>query len=133
MLFVPLLRKANAFRRYSAPGNAGIAAIAECVAIVPEDIGGLASFASTAAVDLTFVGGETPLALGIVDEFASRGLRIIGPTKAAAQLEASKSFAKDFMSRHGVPTAKYVAATPPALPYSNSKAAISATRTGRSW
>ena len=95
---------------FCAPGNAGIAEVAECVAIKTDDIAGLVAFASGKSIDLTFVGGETSLALGIVDEFESRSLKIIGPNKEAAQLEASKSFAKDFMSRHGVPTAKYVAA-----------------------
>ena len=95
---------------FCAPGNAGIAAVAECVPIRPDDIAGLVAFASGSAIDLTFVGGETSLALGVVDEFESHGLKIIGPGKQAAQLESSKSFAKDFMSRHGVPTAKYVAA-----------------------
>jgi phosphoribosylamine---glycine ligase len=95
---------------YCANGNAGIAAVAECVGISPNDVRGLAAFASSNAIDLTFVGGETPLALGIVDEFESRGLNIIGPRRAAAQLESSKAFAKDFMSRHGVPTAAYAVA-----------------------
>ncbi|CAN5427459.1 phosphoribosylamine--glycine ligase [soil metagenome] len=98
---------------YCANGNAGIAAVAELVAIRPDDISGLVNFASANAIDLTFVGGETSLALGIVDEFESRGLRIIGPNREAAQLEASKSFAKDFMARHGVPTANYVTAHTP--------------------
>jgi phosphoribosylamine--glycine ligase len=91
---------------YCANGNAGIAQIAECVAIKPEEIERLADFAEN-AIDLTFVGGETPLELGIVDEFERRGLKIIGPSKAAAELEASKAFSKDFMSRHGMPTAVY--------------------------
>jgi len=95
------------------PGNAGIGQVAECVAIAADDIGALAEFATANAVELTFVGPEVPLALGIVDEFESRGLAIIGPRKAAAQLEASKAFAKDFMARHGVPTAKYVIAHSP--------------------
>jgi phosphoribosylamine--glycine ligase len=98
---------------WCAPGNAGIAQIAECVAIAADDVGALAEFATTNAVELTFVGPEVPLALGIVDEFEVRGLAIIGPRKAAAQLEASKAFAKDFMARHGVPTAKYVIAHSP--------------------
>ncbi|MFL6373920.1 MAG: phosphoribosylamine--glycine ligase [Pyrinomonadaceae bacterium] len=98
---------------YCAPGNAGIAEIAECVAIAAEDISSLASFAVSNSLDLTFVGGEVPLSLGIVDEFESRGLAIIGPRKAAAQLEASKAFAKQFMARHGVPTAKYTIAHSP--------------------
>ena len=95
---------------YCANGNAGIARVAECVNIKPDDIAGLKAFAAERSIDLTFVGGETPLALGIVDEFEKSGLRIIGPTAAAARLEASKAFAKDFMARHGVPTAKYVGA-----------------------
>jgi phosphoribosylamine--glycine ligase len=107
----------SAFRRsgrveriYCANGNAGIADIADCVAIKPDDIKALAEFAEQNDVGLTFVGGETALALGAVDEFESRGLRIFGPSKAAAQLEASKSFAKELMSRHGVPTAAFAAA-----------------------
>lgn len=98
---------------YCADGNAGIGAVAECVSIRPTDIHGLAEFASQNAIDLTFVGGETSLALGMVDEFESRGLKIIGPCKKAAQLEASKSFAKDFMARHGIPSAKYTVAHSP--------------------
>ena len=98
---------------YCANGNAGIARVAECVNIKPDDIGGLKAFAAERSIDLTFVGGETTLALGIVDEFEKSGLRIIGPTAAAARLEASKAFAKDFMARHGVPTAKYVTAYSP--------------------
>ncbi len=96
-------------RIFCANGNAGIANVAECVPIKPDNISGLAAYATDNRIDLTFVGGETSLALGIVDEFEARGLQIIGPNKKAARLEASKSFAKDFMARHGVPTAKYVA------------------------
>jgi len=92
---------------YCASGNAGISQVAECVPIRPEEVEKLAEFAAANAIDLTFVGGETSLALGIVDEFEKRGLRIIGPNKAAAELEASKAFSKDFMARHGVPTATY--------------------------
>lgn len=94
-------------RIFCADGNAGIAEVAECVTIRPDGIAALAAFAAANAVDLTFVGGEAPLALGIVDEFEARGLKIIGPCREAAKLEASKSFAKDFMARHGVPTAKF--------------------------
>lgn len=92
---------------YCANGNAGIAQIAEIVDIRPDDIAELSKFASSNSIDLTFVGGETSLALGVVDEFAARGLRIVGPSRSAARLEASKSFAKDFMNRHGIPTAEY--------------------------
>ncbi|MBK9215729.1 MAG: phosphoribosylamine--glycine ligase [Chloracidobacterium sp.] len=106
-----------AFRRsprveklFCANGNAGIAAIAECVPIRHDEAARLVQFASENSVDMTFVGGETPLALGVVDEFEKRGLRIIGPRRDAARLESSKAFAKDFMARHGVPTARYVTA-----------------------
>ncbi|MBK6748531.1 MAG: phosphoribosylamine--glycine ligase [Pyrinomonadaceae bacterium] len=99
---------------FCANGNAGITEIAQCVPIKHDEIERLADFASRKSIDLTFVGGETPLALGVVDEFESRGLKIVGPCKAASQLEASKSFAKDFMARHSVPTAKYVTAHSPA-------------------
>lgn len=92
---------------FCADGNAGIAEIAECVPIKPTEIEKLADFAVENQIDLTFVGGETSLALGIVDLFEKKGLKIIGVSKKAAQLEASKSFAKDFMARHSIPTAKY--------------------------
>lgn len=100
-------RSSRVSKIYAANGNAGIGQVAECVTIKPEEIEKLADFAASKSIDLTFVGGETALALGITDEFERRGLRIIGPTKAAAELEASKAFSKDFMSRHGVPTAVY--------------------------
>lgn len=98
---------------YCADGNAGIAEIARCVPVSPSRIGDLADFASSEGIDLTFVGGETPLALGIADEFKARGLSIIGADKLGARLEASKAFAKDFMRRHGIPTAKYETAGSP--------------------
>ncbi|MGI8469033.1 MAG: phosphoribosylamine--glycine ligase [Pyrinomonadaceae bacterium] len=92
---------------YCADGNAGIADIADVIKIKPTDIESLADFAAEEKIDLTFVGGETALALGIADEFEKRGLKIIGANQQAAQLEASKSFAKDFMARHEIPTAFY--------------------------
>jgi phosphoribosylamine---glycine ligase len=92
---------------FCAPGNAGIAQLAACVPINTSDIEGLTHFAIENKIDLTFVGGEAPLAAGIVDTFAERGLAIVGPTKAAARLESSKAFAKDFMARHQIPTAAY--------------------------
>jgi phosphoribosylamine---glycine ligase len=98
---------------YCANGNAGIAAVAECIDIKPEEIEKLADFAAANRIDLTFVGGETPLALGIVDLFESRLLRIIGPTKEAAQLESSKAYAKDLMKRYMIPTAAYRKANSP--------------------
>ena len=92
---------------YCANGNAGIGEIAECVDIKPTEIDKLVEFARNNEIDLTFVGGEISLALGIVDEFEKNRLKIIGVSKKAAQLESSKSFAKDFMAYHKIPTAKY--------------------------
>lgn len=97
----------SATKIFCANGNAGIAEIAECVDIKPDEISKLADYAAANKIDLTFVGGETALALGIVDEFEKRNLKIVGAGKKAAQLEASKAFAKDFMSRHQIPTAVY--------------------------
>ncbi|HEV8141146.1 MAG TPA: phosphoribosylamine--glycine ligase [Pyrinomonadaceae bacterium] len=92
---------------FCAPGNAGIAQIAECVAISANDVAALAEFARREQIDLTMVGPEAALAEGVVDEFERRGLRIVGPTQNAARLETSKAFAKDFMQRHRIPTARY--------------------------
>ncbi|MCY4756147.1 phosphoribosylamine--glycine ligase [Pelomonas aquatica] len=94
---------------FVAPGNGGTARDArlENVAIAPTDAKALADFAEQQKITLTVVGPEAALAAGVVDEFRARGLRIFGPTKAAAQLESSKAFAKDFMKRHGIPTAAY--------------------------
>src|SRR5438874_705800 len=92
---------------FCAPGNAGIAQIAECVPINVNDIAALKSFSEEARIDLNIVGPEAPLAAGIVDEFEKRGLRIIRPGRKTARLESSKAFAKDFMRRHAIPTARY--------------------------
>lgn len=92
---------------FVAPGNDGMKKDAECVQIDIADFEGLALFAKENAVDLTFVGPEQPLAEGIVDYFNERGLRIFGPTKAAAQIEGSKSFAKEIMDKYNIPTAGY--------------------------
>ncbi|MGH9946681.1 MAG: phosphoribosylamine--glycine ligase [Pyrinomonadaceae bacterium] len=104
------LRSKRVEKIYCAPGNAGISTIAECIPINADDIDALADFAHSNKIDLTFVGGETSLALGVVDEFERRGLKIVGPNAAAARLESSKAFSKEFMSRHGVPTAKFATA-----------------------
>ncbi len=90
---------------YCAPGNPGIAALADRVPIAPEEIQQLADFASELSIDLTVIGPELPLSLGVVDEFQRRGLPVFGPGRDAAQLESSKVFAKEFMLRHGIPTA----------------------------
>ena len=92
---------------YCAPGNPGIAGLAECVPVAADDIEGLFAFAKEQGVDLTVVGPEVPLTLGIVDRFRAAGLDIFGPTKAAARLEGSKSFSKDLMVKYGIPTAVY--------------------------
>jgi phosphoribosylamine--glycine ligase len=92
---------------YAAPGNAGIAQIAECVTIKADDIPGLLAFAKSKAIDLTVVGPEGPLSMGIVDEFAEAGLRAFGPSGKAAEIEASKRFSKDMMKKYNIPTAEY--------------------------
>ncbi|MBI5216300.1 MAG: phosphoribosylamine--glycine ligase [Ignavibacteriae bacterium] len=92
---------------FCGPGNPGIAEHAECVPIKANDIEALKKFALEQNVDLTIVGPEQPLVDGIVDEFESAGLKIFGPSKFAAQLEGSKIFAKQFMRRHNIPTAKF--------------------------
>lgn len=90
---------------YVAPGNAGTAKMAVNIPIEATNIAALLHFAQEKKIDLTIVGPDDPLAAGIVDQFQQAGLRIFGPTAAAARFEASKSFAKDFMKRHGIPTA----------------------------
>lgn len=94
-------------RIFCAPGNAGTADLATNVPIPAGDIPALANFAETEGIDFTVVGPDDTLAAGVVDEFSRRGLRIFGPSAAAARLESSKAFAKDFMRRHGIPTADY--------------------------
>ena len=90
---------------WCAPGNGGIANDAECVALDLGDVSAAANLAEKLGIDLTICGPELPLVRGIADEFAKRGLALLGPTREAAQLEGSKVFAKKFMERHGVPTA----------------------------
>jgi len=96
---------------FCAPGNAGIAQIAECVPININDHYELASFAEASRIDLTVVGPEAPLAAGLVNTFEERGLKVVGPRSEAAGLESSKAFAKDFMAHHSIPTARYRVAT----------------------
>jgi phosphoribosylamine--glycine ligase len=90
---------------WCAPGNGGISNDGECVPIDLEDVGALASLAERLGADLTIVGPELPLVLGIADEFLRRGMALLGPVRKAARLEGSKVFAKEFMRRHGIPTA----------------------------
>lgn len=103
-------------RLYCAPGNPGIGEIPEVTERVPiavEEIGRLADFAAERKIDLTVVGPEVPLALGLADELAARGLAVFGPSRLAAELEGSKVFAKLFMARHGIPTARFALAHSP--------------------
>ncbi|MEQ9884530.1 phosphoribosylamine--glycine ligase [Pectobacterium brasiliense] len=114
-------------RVYVAPGNAGTAlepALTN-VDIAATDIPALVAFAQENHIDLTIVGPETPLVIGIVDAFQSAGLKIFGPTQGAAQLEGSKAFTKDFLARHNIPSAEYQNFTEvePALAYVRSKGA----------
>ncbi len=112
---------------FVAPGNAGTALepALQNVAISPTDIEGLLSFAQKEKIDLTIVGPEAPLVIGVVDAFRAAGLKIFGPTQAAAQLEGSKAFTKDFLARHKIPTAEYQNFTDvePALAYVREKGA----------
>ncbi len=98
-------------RLYCAPGNAGIAQIAECVAIQAEDFEGLVDFARSERIDLTVVGPEAPLVNGIVNRFEKEKLAIFGPSKEAAMLEGSKAFARNFMRKNGIPGAYFAVHT----------------------
>ena len=100
-----------------APGNGGIAFVARCEPVNVADVAGMTALVERERPDMTVVGPEVPLAVGIVDALAARGFKVFGPTQAAAQLESSKAFAKDFMARQGIPTAAYaVCATPDTEP-----------------
>lgn len=92
---------------FVAPGNVGMMTIATCIEIAVDDIESLLAFAQEQAIDLTVVGPEVPLVMGIVDRFEAEGLKIIGPNQVAAQFEGSKDFTKTFLSKHGIPTAAY--------------------------
>jgi len=97
----------SVWKLYCTIGNPGINQLAEPIPIEPTDIEGLARFAIEKKIDLTVVGPDDPLGMGVVDEFERHGLKIFGPSKAAAQIETSKAFAKDLMREAGVPTAEY--------------------------
>lgn len=104
-----LARSPQVEKIYCAPGNAGIADDAECVAIGVEDVDGIVKFAKENQIDMTVVGPEAALAKGVVDALEAEGLKAFGPTKAAARIESSKEFAKQIMKKYGVPTAAYEA------------------------
>ncbi len=114
-----LAQSAKVQRVLVAPGNGGTAGDAALRNVPITDIAALADFAAAEKIALTVVGPEAPLAAGIVDLFRSRGLRVFGPTRAAAQLESSKAFAKDFMQRHGIPTAGYASFAEPAAAHAH--------------
>jgi phosphoribosylamine--glycine ligase len=100
-----LAKSSEAGEIYCAPGNPGIAEVADCLPVSSGDTVEIAEFAEKLRIDLTVVGPEVPLSLGIADEFAKRQLPIFGPTRLAAQIETSKAFAKEFYGRHDIPTA----------------------------
>ncbi len=108
-----IAKSPKADRIYCAPGNAGIAKLAECVPIGAMDFDALVAFAKEHAIDLTVVGMDDPLVGGIVDVFEAEGLRVFGPNKAAAILEGSKAFSKDLMKKYNIPTADYETFTDP--------------------
>jgi len=114
-----LAQSARVQQVFVAPGNGGTARDSRLKNVAITDPVALADFAQANKVGLTVVGPEAPLSAGVVDVFRARGLRIFGPTQAAAQLESSKAFAKDFMARHGIPTAHYATFTDAALAHAH--------------
>jgi phosphoribosylamine--glycine ligase len=112
-----LSESARVEKLYCAPGNGGIVRDAECVDVEIGNANAVADLAARLEIDLTIVGPEAPLVAGIVDTFARRHLPIVGPTRAAARLEGSKVFAKEFMSRHHLPTAAFTICESPASAY----------------
>lgn len=117
-----LTRSPQVEKIFAAPGNAGMAAQAECVAIRETEIEKLAAFAEEQGVELTVVGPEVALAAGVADCFKAKGLRIFGPSKAAARIESSKEFAKELMAKYNIPTAGFKAFTD----YAEAKAYVEA-------
>jgi len=108
-----LKQSPNVSALYCAPGNAGMAELSGCYPADVSDAGSLANLAESMGVDLTVIGPEAPLVAGVADAFASRNLKLVGPSQAAAQLEGSKIFAKQFMARHSIPTARFTACHSP--------------------
>jgi phosphoribosylamine--glycine ligase len=102
-----LARSKKVKKIYCAPGNAGIAQEAECIPVKADDVAGLVKWAGEKKIDLTVVGPEASLVLGVADHFQRAGLPIAGPSRAASRLEGSKSYAKEFMRKYGIPTARY--------------------------
>jgi phosphoribosylamine--glycine ligase len=108
-----LSRSSRTRALFCAPGNAGIAQQAQCVPIAVQDVDRLLAFAVEKSIDLTVVGPELPLTLGLADAFRAKGLKVVGPSREAARVEGSKAFSKEFMKRHGIPTAPFGVFTEP--------------------
>jgi len=108
-----LARSEHATKLYCAPGNAGIAEIATCLPVNANDPNSLVSLAESVGADMTVIGPEAPLVAGVAEAFHARGLRMIGPSSAAARLEGSKVFAKEFMAHHKIPTARFTTCDSP--------------------
>ncbi len=109
-----IARSPKLSKLYAAPGNPGIAGLAECVPVKADALDDLVAFAERERIELTVVGPELPLTLGLADRLAARGLAVFGPSRAAAELEGSKVFAKELMAKHGVPTARFAVFAAPA-------------------
>lgn len=102
-----LAQSPDAEKIYCAPGNAGIAELAECVPVKAEDIEGIAAFCEEKKIDMAVIGPEVPLSMGITDVLTAKGVRVFGPDKSCSRLEGSKAFTKAFLMRHNIPTAGY--------------------------
>src|SRR5690349_14956274 len=102
-----LARSESCKELHCAPGNPGIGRIAECHEVSVEDIPGMVKLAQSLAIDLVVIGPEVPLVAGMADPLRAAGFKVFGPSKAAAQLEGSKAFLKDFYARHNIPTGAY--------------------------
>lgn len=102
-----LAQSPDAEKIWCAPGNAGIAELAECVPVKAEDIDGVVDFCVENAIDMAVIGPEVPLSMGITDALNAKGIRVFGPDKSCARLEGSKAFTKSFLMRHNIPTAGY--------------------------
>jgi len=118
------LAQGAGIQAYAAPGNPGMASVARCVPIPANDIAALADAADRLSVDLTVVGPELPLAAGIADAFAGRGLRLFGPSQAAARLESSKAFAKSLMRKSHIPTADFAVFDDPTAALAHARRAV---------
>ncbi|MEK7245555.1 MAG: phosphoribosylamine--glycine ligase, partial [Pseudomonadota bacterium] len=102
-----IARSPRCTQLYCAPGNPGIAAVAECIEVAAEDLDGLVAFARAQGVDFVVVGPEAPLVAGLADRLVEAGIAVFGPSQAAAEIEGSKTFMKDLCAKYGISTADY--------------------------